>query len=417
MYANLRSGMFFAIGRVMRAPVTNSVMSGVTPNSSAGGSPLPSQAPLPLVRPRIIFGVTTGLGFFSAFAAFYFVSTFTDRPASFWLLLALNLGYWYSWACLTPAILRLTSAVPFDRQTWKRAIPVHILGVVIFTLLHVALAVASRMATYWVIGESLDSWRIEAQRMVFLNFDWEMMTYWTIVGLGHALRYSYEARARELRSAQLETRLIEAQLQALQRQLQPHFLFNTLNTISALMHRDVEAADETIARLSDLLRMSLQQVGVQEVPLKDELDFLSKYLEIEQTRFRDRLTVVFDIRPETLDALVPNLLLQPLVENAIKHGIGPRPTPGQIAVRARRVGAMLEVDVQDNGVGLSAARLTDFNRGVGLSNTRSRLDRLYGSLHRFEFRQPAEGGLLVLIAIPLAELAGVREHGAMEGVA
>ena len=409
--------MLFAIGKVMHAPVTNRVMSGATRSSSASGNPPPPQVPRPLVRPRIIFGVTTGLSFFSAFAAFYFVTTFGAKPASFWLLLVLNLGYWYSWACLTPFILRVTSAFPLDRRTWKIAVPVHLAGVLIATLLHIAMAVASRIATYWVFGESLDSWRSEAQRMLILNFDWEMMTYWTIVGLGHALRYNYEARARELSAAQLETRLIEAQLQALQRQLQPHFLFNTLNTISALMHRDVEAADATIARLSDLLRMSLQQVGTQEVPLKDELDFLSKYLEIEQTRFRDRLTVVFDIHPETLDALVPNLLLQPLVENAIKHGIGPRPTPGQIAVRARRVGAMLEIDVQDNGVGLSAARLTDFNRGVGLSNTRSRLDRLYGSLHRFEFRQPAEGGLLVLIAIPLAELAGVREHGAMEGVA
>jgi sensor histidine kinase YesM len=165
--------------------------------------------------------------------------------------------------------------------------------------------------------------------------------------------------------------------------------------------------------------MSLQRIEVQEVTLKDELDFLSKYLEIEQTRFRDRLTVVFDVHSDTLDALVPNLLLQPLVENAIKHGIGPRPTPGQITVRARRAGAMLELDVQDNGVGLSAARLTDFNRGVGLSNTRSRLDHLYGSLHRFEFRQPAEGGLLVLIAIPMAELATEVGEGdrAVEGVA
>ena len=198
--------------------------------------------------------------------------------------------------------------------------------------------------------------------------------------------------------------------------MQPHFLFNTLNTISALMHRDVDAADAMIARLSDLLRMSLQRVGVQEVPLKEELDFLSKYLEIEQTRFRDRLTVVFDVQADTLHALVPNLLLQPLVENAIKHGIGPRPTPGQIAVRARINGAMLELDVQDNGVGLSAARLTDFNRGVGLSNTRSRLDHLYGSLHRFEFRQPAEGGLLVCIAIPMAELASeMGEAEAVEG--
>src|SRR4029453_14380482 len=285
----------------------------VFPGASARGLLPPPQAPRSLVRPRIIFGVTTGLSFFSAFAAFYFVTTFGTKPASFWLLLVLNLGYWYSWACLTPFILRVTSAFPLRRRPWKIAVPVHLAGVLIATLLHIAMAVASRIATYWVFGESLDSWRSEAQRMLILNFDWEVMTYWTIVGLGHPLRYNYEARARELSAAQLETRLIEAQLQALQRQLQPHFLFNTLHTISALMHRDVEAADATIARLSDLLRMSLQQVGVQEVPLKDELDFLSKYLEIEQTRFRDRLTVVFDIHPETLDALVPNLLLQPLV--------------------------------------------------------------------------------------------------------
>ena len=200
--------------------------------------------------------------------------------------------------------------------------------------------------------------------------------------------------------------------------MQPAKIVPKDRLIVALDLPGVAAADAMIARLSDLLRMSLQRVGVQEVPLKEELDFLSKYLEIEQTRFRDRLTVVFDVQAETLDALVPNLLLQPLVENAIKHGIGPRPTPGQIAVRARINGALLELDVQDNGVGLSAARLTDFNRGVGLSNTRSRLDHLYGSLHRFEFRQPAEGGLLVCIAIPMAELAvEVGEGQAVEDVA
>ncbi len=372
--------------------------------SSAGRVPL-----------RIIFSVATALGFFSAFAVFYFISTFTDEPARFGLLLTLNLGYWYTWAALTPAVLCITRRFPFDRA-WKMAIPMHVVGVVVVTSLHVVLTVALRMATYWIVGESLDTWLHEAQEMLFLNFDWEMMTYWTIVGVGTALRYLHEARAKELNAVQLETRLVEARLHTLQRQMQPHFLFNTLNTISALMHRDVDAADAMIARLSDLLRMSLQRVGVQEVPLKEELDFLSKYLEIEQTRFRDRLTVVFDVQAETLHALVPNLLLQPLVENAIKHGIGPRPTPGQIAVRARINGAMLELDVQDNGVGLSAARLTDFNRGVGLSNTRSRLDHLYGSLHRFEFRQPAEGGLLVCIAIPMAELAS-EVDGEAEAVA
>jgi two-component system LytT family sensor kinase len=368
-----------------------------------------------LVRPRVIFGVATALGFFSGFQMYYYVSTFTDWPASLPFLLALNLGYWYSWACLTPAILWLSRWAPFERATWKRAVAVHVPGVFIATLLHIALTISLKTLTVWTVGQD-HSWQQEAQRMFFNNFDWEMMTYWAIVGLSHALRYYSEARDRELRESQLETHLAEAQLQALQRQLQPHFLFNTLNTISALMHRNVDAADNMIAKLSDLLRISLQNVGVQEVGLKQELDFLSKYLEIEQTRFRDRLTVVFDVQPDTLDALVPNLVLQPLVENSIKHGIGPRPTPGQIEIRSRRAGGLLELEVRDNGVGLSAARLTNFNRGVGLANTRSRLQHLYGSSHRFEFRQPPGGGLSVLIAIPFVEIASAIDE-VTEGVA
>jgi two-component sensor histidine kinase len=370
------------------------------------------------VSPPAIFGVATVLTCFSAAQAYYFVSTFTDTPAPFAVLFALNLGYWYSWAVLAPGILWLSRRFPLDKHRWRRSVLVHLAGVFVFTTAHVGMALATRMATSWAIGESTAGWLIEAQRMYFLNFDWEMMTYWAVVGLSHALGYHREARTRALRASQLETRLVEAQLQSLQRQLQPHFLFNTLNTISALMHRDVDAADTMIARLSDLLRISLQMVGVQEISLKEELDFLSKYLEIEQTRFRDRLTVVFDVRPDTFDALVPNLILQPLVENAIKHGIGPRPSPGVITIRSRRVGGLLELIVQDDGVGLSAARLSAFNRGVGLSNTRSRLEHLYGPLHRFEFRQPAEGGLLVLIAIPLAAVdeadVGVQ---AVEGAA
>jgi signal transduction histidine kinase len=370
------------------------------------------------LRLLTIFGVATGLTCLSSFQAVYFVSTFTEKAAPVGMLFALNLTYWYSWACLAPAILWLSRRFPLDRHHWALSIPVHVAGVFVATTLHVALVVASRIVIYWAAGEPTDSWRSEAQRMFFLNFDWEMMTYWAIVGLSHALRYRREAQARTLRASQLETRLAEARLQALHRQLQPHFLFNTLNTISALMHRDVEAADAMIARLSDLLRMSLQMVGVQEVLLTQELDFLSKYLEIEQTRFRDRLTVVFDVQPDTFDALVPNLVLQPIVENAIKHGIGPRPSPGTITIRSRRNAGMLELEVQDDGVGLSQARLSDFNRGVGLSNTRSRLEHLYGSLHRFEFRQPPEGGLLVVIAVPLAEAAGeVVEARAVEGAA
>jgi two-component system, LytTR family, sensor kinase len=221
------------------------------------------------VRPRVIFGVATALGCFSGFQAYYYVSTFTEWPASLPFLLALNLGYWYSWACLTPAILWLSRWAPFlDRESWKHALAVHVPGVFVITTLHVALSVGSQTLIVALVGQEQRSWLQEAQRMFFNNFDWEMMTYWAIVGLSHALRYHSEAQDRALRASQLETHLVEAQLQALQRQLQPHFLFNTLNTISALMHRNVDAADNMIARLSDLLRISLHNVGVQEVTLK-----------------------------------------------------------------------------------------------------------------------------------------------------
>src|SRR5258705_1699111 len=146
-------------------------------------------------------------------------------------------------------------------------------------------------------GKSADWWP-EMQRLLFMNFDWEMMTYWAVVGLSHALDFHRESQERSLAAAQLETRLAEAQLQALQRQLHPHFLFNTLHSISALMHRDTEAADAMLARLSDLLRLTLERVGTQEVPLKEELDFVHKYLEIEQTRFGDRLRVTLAVDPE-----------------------------------------------------------------------------------------------------------------------
>ncbi len=161
-----------------------------------------------------------------------------------------------------------------------------------------------------------------------MNFDWEMMTYWAIAGLSHAVLYYRESRDRALRASQLETKLVEARMAALQHQLQPHFLFNTLHAISALMHRDVDAADRTLMRLSDLLRMTLENLGHHESTLKAELDFLAKYLEIEQTRFADRLVVRFDVEPDALDARLPTLLLQPLVENAIKHGVSKKAGPG-----------------------------------------------------------------------------------------
>jgi LytS/YehU family sensor histidine kinase len=205
---------------------------------------------------------------------------------------------------------------------------------------------------------------------------------------------------REKRTAQLETKLVEAQLKTLQGQLHPHFLFNTLHAISALIHRDADDADRMVSRLSDLLRLTLERDGVQEVSLKEELEFLQKYLEIEQIRFQDRLTVKFSVQPQVLDARVPTLILQPVVENAIRHGIGPQTGGGLVEVTARAEGDTLWLQVRDTGAGLSEDALTALQKGIGLSNTRARLECLYGSHSRFEFSN-ALGGLTVRIVIPL----------------
>jgi LytS/YehU family sensor histidine kinase len=265
------------------------------------------------------------------------------------------------------------------------------------------------------------SWWMYFQELFFLNFDWEMMTYWAIIGLSHALDFHRESQDRELTAAELRTRLAEANLQALQRQLHPHFLFNTLNTISALMHRDTEAADSMLERLSDLLRLTLDRVGTQHVSLKDELDFLRKYLEIEKTRFGERLQVHIEVELDTLDAAVPNLVLQPLVENALRHGIGPKIGGGRVDICARHEGGDLWLEVRDNGVGLSEDA---FHKGVGLTNTRSRLQHLYGDRHRFECHTPPGGGLLVTVVIPFTfetdapqSLAPLPEGSDMESVA
>jgi signal transduction histidine kinase len=372
------------------------------------------------VSARLIVGVATVLGIFSAFQAYNYTSLFMERAPKMGHLLALNMTYWYAWALLVPGILWLSRRYRFERATWRRAAAVHATGVVIFVLVHAVLTVSVREGLSSFFGFRMGSWWAEFQRLFFLYFDWEMMTYWTVVGLSHALHFHRQAQERALTAAQLEARLAEAQLQALQRQLHPHFLFNTLHTISALIHRDAEAADEMLARLSDLLRLTLDRLGVQQVTLKEELEFLEKYLEIERTRFGDRLVVDMQIEPETLDICVPNLMLQPLVENAMRHGIAPRLGGGRLQIVARRTGDRLWMMVRDNGAGLPKAKLDAFNHGVGLSNTRSRLEHLYPGNHRFEFHEPSDGGLAVTIEIPAAAETDEErpsEAGSMESVA
>jgi sensor histidine kinase YesM len=229
------------------------------------------------------------------------------------------------------------------------------------------------------------------------TFHFNLLFYWVMVSVSHAFSYYRQFQERALRAKELEQRLTQARLQALQMQLNPHFLFNTLNAISTLMHRDVKAADRMLARLAELLRYALDSTDAQEVPLRQELAFLERYLEIERTRFGERLTIETQLQPETLDALVPNLVLQPLVENAIKHGVERRTKSGRITLIGEVKGERLALQVLDNGPGLREGGV----EGIGLSNTRARLQQLYGEEHRFELRDANEGGVVVALEIPL----------------
>jgi two-component system, LytTR family, sensor kinase len=215
-----------------------------------------------------------------------------------------------------------------------------------------------------------------------------------------AISYYAKYRERELQSSQLEAQLALAQLEVLKIQLEPHFLFNTLNSIAALARHDGEAAENMTLQLADLLRFSLDAMGVHEVPLSRELTLLQKYIDIQQTRFQDRLQVEMDIAGNTLSALVPNMILQPLVENAIRHGIGPRRTPGVIRICTRQVFDELWMEIGDNGMGLTRFGDVIPPEGVGLRNTRARLQQLYNHDHRLTLEDAPGGGCVVKIHIP-----------------
>lgn len=362
-----------------------------------------SKAPL---RPRLLFTVATVLALSSTIQSWRLQSLSADQTWALTLqlmaqLMVLNTVYWYVPALLTPTIVAITQRVRLGHTRWTRALPVHLASAFAYSIAHTAFMLMTRALLFsnGGRGDVPMGWWSYAQRHYLTQLDWMLATYFCLVALGHAIAYWREAEERAISAARLQTRLAEAQLQALQRQLQPHFLFNTLHTISSLMRSDVEAADVMIDRLSELLRMSLRSTA-QEVSVKQEIEILRSYLAIEQTRFRDRLSVAIDVDPGVLDARVPHLLLQPLVENAVRHGIAPRARPGRIDVRVFRHGGQLRLEVQDSGDGLPPDKLVAMNDGVGLGNTRARLGHLYGTDHRFAFENLTGGGFQVSIGIP-----------------
>ena len=341
-----------------------------------------------------LFWTLIGLSFASQF---YLACYKAGRPVTWGQAVGWSLGDWYVWAVMSLPIVQLARRFRFDDVKWGRNVAIHLAASAICSLGYMALrAGVGQVQSRW--GGTPVSFAETFSPLLFKTFHFNLLIYWVIVSVSHAFDYYRQMQERELRAAELEKRLAQARLQTLQMQLNPHFLFNSLHAISALVHKDADLADQMITRLSDLLRYALEVTDAQEVPLRQELDFLRRYLEIEQTRFGDRLAVRLEIAPETLDALVPNLLLQPLVENAIRHGIEPRAKPGRIELHSRCENGQLKLEVRDNGVGLSPDR--KFEEGVGLSNTRARLKQLFGDRHRFTLSQGPEGGLAVCLELP-----------------
>lgn len=328
----------------------------------------------------------------------YFYS-FESKNFSNWFLNIARLALAnYLWAALTPFVFWLGNRFPVERPKLLRNVSLHIVFSLVFGAFQ---TFAYHYILEFFAAKSFSEFTLVPFRSwaIFLNNVTNGFTFYVgILAYNQAANYSRKYRDREFR-------LQQAELEALKTQLHPHFLFNTLNAISALVYVSPPDATKTISQLSDLLRLTLQNNKAQEVTLKEELDFLRKYLQIQKTLLQERLEIAWAIEPETLDALVPNMLLQPLVENSIRHGIAPKEDGGRIEIFSHRVGENLLLEVKDDGLGAESQSAERKQHGIGLKNSAARLKHLYGEAQRFESgaTDNEDGGWCVKIIIPFRE--------------
>jgi two-component system LytT family sensor kinase len=323
----------------------------------------------------------------------------TGRPMSLATGVASHAPAWAVWALATAPIVALS-------RRFRLAWPPRLVALAV----HVAMCAATGAGFIVVSTLTNRAFGSEPAREGLVASLWHhllgwmpflLMGYACVAGVGHALTYAAQVRHEQHEKAGLATQLVEAQLGALRMQLQPHFLFNTLNSVAMLIRSaDHARAVEMIALLGDVLRSLLRSSSDLESTLDAELDLLRRYLEIEQIRFGDRLTVVWRVEAAAREALVPPLILQPVVENALRHGLWPRPEGGELAIAARRAGDALELEVADQGVGLAPGFALGETRGVGLANVRARLERMYGAAAGCEVAGGAAGGVCVRLRMP-----------------
>jgi two-component sensor histidine kinase len=299
------------------------------------------------------------------------------------------------WAALTPAIFWMTTRIPLERRALiGRILLIVAVGIAVAILVYFLLTMA-RLELLPPPRRGRRSFSL-AREIARFRFVPQLLFYFAIVAAGYAREFFLRGRQQQARVARLQTQLAEAQLDALRMQINPHFLFNTLHAISAMVERDPAGVRRMIARLSELLRHTTDAHASDEVPLRDELDFLGRYIEIMEIRFQGRLRVERRIDPSTTDALVPNLILQPIVENALEHGASRAKGVGAIEIASERRGDQLLLTVRDNGPGVR----DDTQTGVGLGNTRARLAQLYGSAGSVRLLPAPEGGTLAEITLP-----------------
>ena len=324
-----------------------------------------------------------------------------NKEFGFVSALRLNLVQFYLWAILLPLVFRFSRRFPIElRPLNVRNLLLYFPALISFAGIHQVI----HLAVLWSI---IPRWRqkypalIDCYRAYFaFGFYIDLIIALLIVIAVHALLYYQRFRASELAQSSLKAQLAQAQLRALKMQLHPHFLFNTLHSISSLVLEDPPKANSMIARLGDFLRLTVENSEQQLVTLKEETEFLRCYLDIEQVRFGDRLTVAFELEPQTLSAQVPHLILQPVVENAIQHAIAPRAARGHINIQAKRLNSFLRVAISDNGPGISSNAISPAKKCVGVANVRTRLEQIYGPYFRFELTSGGNGGLTVVIEIP-----------------
>ncbi|MBI4905867.1 MAG: histidine kinase [Acidobacteria bacterium] len=354
---------------------------------------LSSAARKRLVSAAVIFGVWALYGLNSAIHTHY-QTMLAGRPIYWGRAFFGEFSFCMIWALVTPLILWLRKRWPIARPHLLRSIVYHFFAAalcIIFT--KIAWDILYRWPSGWV--KTGFTWK-KVTLSVGQIWDSGILLYAMVLLAGYAVEYYNNFRQEQLTSARLRAQIAEAQLRALRMQIHPHFLFNTLHTISALVQEDPHAAERTIARLSDLLRITLDKRDDAEVPLSRELQFLDLYLEIEQTRYEDRLAVRREIAPDAGDALVPNFVLQPLVENAIRHGIAKISRSGMLTIGAQRSDNELVLSVRNTGPGLDEP----VHDGIGLASTRSRLQVLYGDNQRLELREVEGGGVEARIVLP-----------------